>query len=162
MSRQSNVKEIILNAQKEGNVVFHYGGGELHEVPLEDFVQQPADGMLYDLNRLESVSMAFMDDDPKFINDYACAQVIRCLKEKLDKYKKRTFEMRLENLKKAEKISEKLEFLISLLNDRTPENWTLLDRRSGRTFRFEDNFFNKIKPAAKEAIDELIKEVKTL
>ena len=56
-------------------------------VSLEDFVNQPADGMLYDLNRNEAVILQFIDD-PKWVNDFACAQVIRYLKKELDDFKK--------------------------------------------------------------------------
>lgn len=41
--------------------------------------------MLYDLNRSEAVALTFLDTDPKWINDYAVAKVIRALKNKIDK-----------------------------------------------------------------------------
>ena len=50
---------------------------------LDDFIRQPADGILFDLNRLEEVSMTFLDD-PKWVNDFAVAQVIRRLVAEID------------------------------------------------------------------------------
>lgn len=80
------IREIVLNASKEGKVVFNTGES-LCEISLKEFVKQPSDGMLYDLNRLESVTLTFMDD-PKWINDFACAQVIRYLKKQLEEHEK--------------------------------------------------------------------------
>ena len=44
---------------------------------------QPVDGLLYDLNRDEATIMTFIDSE-KWINDYACALVIRYLMNKLN------------------------------------------------------------------------------
>lgn len=74
--------DFILNEAKKGNVVFNTGMG-LAVAPLDEFIQQPADGILYDLNRLEEVVMTFISDE-KWINDYAVALVIRRLKAKLE------------------------------------------------------------------------------
>jgi hypothetical protein len=50
---------------------------------LDEFIKQPADGILYDLNRLEETALTFIDD-PKWVNDFAVALVIRKLKEMLE------------------------------------------------------------------------------
>ena len=52
-------------------------------MPIADFIKQPADGILYDLNRNESTVLTFLPD-PKWINDFAVAQVIRALKKRID------------------------------------------------------------------------------
>ena len=61
--------------------------------PLKEFLKQPAEGILYDLNRSEVVVLQFIKDQ-KWVNDYAVAKVIRELKrqleEKQNKSKKRT------------------------------------------------------------------------
>ena len=72
---QKALKEIILDAYKKGNLVIN-----THErimtAPLKEVVKQPIDGLLYDLNRNESVILTFIND-PKWVNDYALVQVLR-------------------------------------------------------------------------------------
>ena len=80
------IREIVLNAHKEGKVVINTVEGPCI-VSLEELVDQPAEGILYDLNRSDSITLTFMDD-PKWINDFACAQVIRYLKEQLEEHEK--------------------------------------------------------------------------
>lgn len=80
------IREIVLNASKEGEVVINTIEGPCI-VSLEELVDQPVDGLLYDLNRSEEIALAFMDD-PKWINDFACAQVIRYLKKQLEEHEK--------------------------------------------------------------------------
>ena len=77
-----NVKQLVLNESKKGNVVIATPDG-ITGVKLDDLINQPVEGILYDLNRNESVILTFIDD-VKWINDYACAQVIRALKAKVD------------------------------------------------------------------------------
>lgn len=80
------IKETILNASKEGKVVINTVEGPCI-VSLEELVDQPTEGILYDLNRSDSITLTFMND-PKWINDFACAQVIRYLKKQLEETKK--------------------------------------------------------------------------
>lgn len=82
----SCAKETILNAHKEGKVVINTVEGPCI-VSLEELVDQPAEGILYDLNRSDSITLTFMND-PKWINDFACAQVIRYLKKQLEEHEK--------------------------------------------------------------------------
>ena len=77
------LKAHILDEQSKGNVVFWGMPGELMAAPLNEFVEQPAMGILYDLNRLEEITMTFIND-PKWVNDYAVAAVIRKLVEQRD------------------------------------------------------------------------------
>ncbi len=84
---EKDIKEIVLNASKEGKVVINTIEGPCI-VSLEELVGQPVDGLLYDLNRSEEIALAFMDD-PKWINDFACAQVIRYLKKEIRRYKRK-------------------------------------------------------------------------
>ena len=78
--------DLIKQELEKGNVVYRDIEG-LHSIKLSDIVNQPADGILYDLNRNEAVILQFIDD-PKWVNDFACAQVIRYLKKELDDFKK--------------------------------------------------------------------------
>lgn len=78
--------DLIKQELEKGNVVYRDIEG-LHSIKLSDIVNQPADGILYDLNRNEAVILQFIDN-PKWVNDFACAQVIRYLKKELDDFKK--------------------------------------------------------------------------
>ena len=71
----NKIKEEILSEYNKGNIVF-WGIDELIIMPIVKFLEQPVDGILYDLNRSEEIAMSFFDD-PKWINDYAICQVIR-------------------------------------------------------------------------------------
>ena len=57
----------------------------LMAVDLENFIKQPTEGILYDLNRDRATVLTFMrEGNPKWINDYAVGLVIAKLKEKWD------------------------------------------------------------------------------
>ena len=75
------IKDEILNERTKGNVVINCNG-ELQVHDIEKLVNQPVGGLLYDLNRDEATILTWIDD-PKWINDYACAMVIRYLMNKL-------------------------------------------------------------------------------
>lgn len=73
-----DLKKKILAERDKGNVVFQMLPGEFYVANLDRFIEQPADGILYDLNRLEEVCLTFIDD-PKWVNDFAAALTIRKL-----------------------------------------------------------------------------------
>lgn len=77
---QQELKERVLAEKAKGNVVLQAFPGEFMSAALADIVEQPADGLLYDLNRLEEVALTFIDQ-PKWVNDFAVALVIRKLME---------------------------------------------------------------------------------
>lgn len=77
-----DLKKLILENYKNGKIVINSQEG-LQVYKIEEIVNQPAQGLLYDLNRDEATILTFIDD-PKWINDYACAKVIEYLKNKLD------------------------------------------------------------------------------
>lgn len=79
------IKELVIEEYKNGNVVVS-GFEGLQTMPLSEFIKQPAEGILYDLNRSEAVVLTFFKD-PKWINDYAVAKVIQELKKQLDEKK---------------------------------------------------------------------------
>jgi len=70
--------QFVLDKKEEGKIVVMTFEG-LMSAPLEDFIKQPADGLLYDLNRDTATTLSFVDD-PKWVNDFAVALVIRKLK----------------------------------------------------------------------------------
>ena len=76
-----NLQNVVIEESRNGNVVV-LGLGGLQRMRLDEFIQQSADGILYDLNRLEE-SIFF--DNPRSVNDYAAAKTIRALKDKIKK-----------------------------------------------------------------------------
>lgn len=76
-----NIKEYILEESKKGNIVVSTFEG-LQIGKLSDIIDQPVEGLLYDLNRDTGTILTFLDD-PKWVNDYACMQVIIALKERI-------------------------------------------------------------------------------
>lgn len=83
MDNPKKLKDLILQKEKEGKVVFMTHEGPM-EADLEEFISQPTEGLLYDLNRDRGTVLAFVDD-PKWINDFAVNLVITKLKERHDK-----------------------------------------------------------------------------
>ncbi|MEK6878524.1 MAG: hypothetical protein AABY22_02900, partial [Nanoarchaeota archaeon] len=61
---QEDMKEFILSEYKKGNIVASTFEG-LQVAPLKEIIKQPVDGLLYDLNRNESVVLTFIND-PKW------------------------------------------------------------------------------------------------
>lgn len=74
-----SIRDFILAESRKGNVVCA-GLEGLQIASLDEFIKQPAEGILYDLNRLPEVVLTFIDD-PKWINDYAVQMVITRLRE---------------------------------------------------------------------------------
>jgi hypothetical protein len=71
------MKEKILEEYEKGNIVVATIEG-LQTCPFDDFLQQPVDGLLYDLNRDEATIMTFIDD-PKWVNNLATTKIIKKL-----------------------------------------------------------------------------------
>jgi len=82
LDKMEEIKNKILEEYKKGNIVVA-GIEGLQGMPISEFIKQPVEGMLYDLNRNEAIVLTFLPD-PKWINDYAVAQVIRALKNRID------------------------------------------------------------------------------
>ena len=80
---KEELRDKILAEEKKGNIVF-WAIDELAVANLDNFITQPVEGILYDLNRLPEVVLTFIDDR-KWINDYAVYLVIKRLKEELEK-----------------------------------------------------------------------------
>lgn len=76
------IKDKILEEYKNGNIIVATSEG-LQISVLSEFIKQPAEGILYDLNRIEPVVLTFLPD-PKWINDFAVCKVIRALKSRID------------------------------------------------------------------------------
>jgi len=81
-----SIKDKVLSEYKKGNIVVS-GIEGLQTMSIAEFIEQPVEGMLYDLNRGELVILTFIND-PKWVNDYAVAKTIRILKARIDELEK--------------------------------------------------------------------------
>lgn len=79
---RTKLANMLIDQGRNGFVCFMTLEG-IMKVRLSDFIKQPAEGILYDLNRLPEVVLTFLDD-PKWVNDYAVGLVITHLKKELD------------------------------------------------------------------------------
>lgn len=84
MSEKKKYSELVLEERKKGNVVF-IAIDEVMSAPVKDFVAQPVDGLLWDLNRDEVTALTFMDQEGMihWVNNFAVALVIKELKSQL-------------------------------------------------------------------------------
>jgi len=80
--KENKFRDLVLKKAGEGKIVFMTIDGPL-EANLEEFIKQPTDGLLYDLNRDRATVLSFIED-PKWVNDFAVCQVIAKLKEIID------------------------------------------------------------------------------
>ena len=83
MGKKEKFKKLILQKEKEGKIVFMTIDGPM-VAGLEDFIKQPTEGLLYDLNRDRVTVLTFIDNE-KWVNDFAVGLVIGKLKELLAK-----------------------------------------------------------------------------
>lgn len=81
----AELKLFIREKEKEGKIcLMTYEG--LMTCDLNEFINQPAEGILYDLNRDRATTLTLAsEEDLRWINDYAVAVVITKLKEELKK-----------------------------------------------------------------------------
>lgn len=101
------LKQFILEKRKEGKLVVMGIEGPM-SMDIKKFIQQPVDGILYDLNRLEETALTFLKD-PKWVNDFAVALTIRELYRQLEQLKKdcEPFQAQIDQMK-TYKIKEEL------------------------------------------------------
>ena len=81
----------ILESYKQGNICFATVDG-VRTCKMEDFVTQPLEGMLYDINRDKATILHHLGD-PKWINDLALTHLLqyyydRCNKMEEELHKK--------------------------------------------------------------------------
>ena len=83
--------KLLEDVVKKGGIFFMTCDG-IRSMKMEDFISQPADGILYDLNRDEATTITLAKgrhSDVRWVNDLAVAYVIKALKCELDKYKEK-------------------------------------------------------------------------
>ena len=88
---KEELKRLVMDEWKKGNIVFRSIEG-LHRQKIEEFVRQPIEGQLYDINRDIATCLAFIDE-PMGVNNFASMVLLRyyydkCmrLEEKLKSY----------------------------------------------------------------------------
>ena len=74
----------ILEEYKKGNICYRNIEGVFSQ-KIEDFIKQPLEGMLYDINRDRGTVMTFLDD-PKWINDFALTVLLEYYYNKCKEY----------------------------------------------------------------------------
>ena len=81
---KETITDLLLRKAKEGKVVFQTGEG-LQEANLDEFIKQPTEGLLYDLNRDRVTCLSLLGKGAEgWINNFAVALVIEKLKEHYD------------------------------------------------------------------------------
>ena len=76
--------KIVLEERSKGNVVF-LCIDQVMCAPVKEIIKQPAEGLLWDLNRDEVTALTFMDQEgmTHWVNNFAVALVIKELKQQL-------------------------------------------------------------------------------
>lgn len=97
MSDKERCKQIMLEEFEKGNVItVSAGNPSVHN--LKDMIDQPINGLLYDLNLLEETSMSTLTST-KDMNSFAVAKVIRELYSKVEELTKSNKIISLDGMK---------------------------------------------------------------
>ena len=72
---KEELKNLVLDEMKKGYIVYKTIEG-LHKQKIEDFVKQPIEGQLYDINRDMATCLAFIDT-PFGVNNMASHVLLR-------------------------------------------------------------------------------------
>lgn len=79
-----SIRNKVLTEWDKGNLVYADIEG-LKSIKLEEFVKQPLEGMLYDINRNAATILTFLDD-PKWVNDFALTKLLEYYYNKCKEY----------------------------------------------------------------------------
>ena len=84
LSEDKKFSELVREEKEKGNVVF-LCVDSIMCAPVKEIIKQPADGLLWDLNRDEATALTFMDKEGMihWVNNFAVALVIRELKKSI-------------------------------------------------------------------------------
>jgi len=115
---KKSILDFILKKEKENKIIFCMLDG-LVEQDIDDFIKQPAEGILFDLNRDKITCISWLrynDCNPIWVNNYAVALTIERLKQKIKKLEeiengigitiKEWNDMRNENIELKEKLAK--------------------------------------------------------
>ena len=89
MDKQEIRKSIcdkVLAEWDKGNLVYADVDG-LKSIKFDDFIKQPLEGMLYDINRCLPVIVTYIED-PKWVNDFALTKLLEYYYNKCKEYEK--------------------------------------------------------------------------
>ena len=81
---RKSVCDWVLAEWDKGNLVYADIEG-LKSVKFEDFIKQPLEGMLYDINRNAATILTFIED-PKWVNDFALTKLLEYYYNKCKEY----------------------------------------------------------------------------
>lgn len=81
-----SIRDKVLTEWDKGNLVYADIDG-LKSIKFEDFIKQPLEGMLYDVNRCLPVVLTYIDD-PKWVNDFALTKLLEYYYNKCKEYEK--------------------------------------------------------------------------
>lgn len=79
----------VLEDWNNGNLVFVDMEG-LKSVKFEDFIKQPLNGMLYDINR-NAATILTLINDPKWVNDFALTKLLEYYYNKCKEYEEKKY-----------------------------------------------------------------------
>lgn len=79
-----SIRDKVLAEWDKGNLVYA-DIDDLRSVKFEEFIKQPLDGMLYDINRDTATILTFVDD-PKWVNDFALTKLLEYYYNKCKEY----------------------------------------------------------------------------
>ena len=121
------MKEEILKEYEKGNVVV-VGAGSVLTVLMDEFIKQPIEGILYDLNIGEAVVLS-STNDPKWVNAYATCKTITSLKKRIEELQKD--ERLLELTKRHKAIMDDKNIVISVYTNASGFLWSMCKVDSG-------------------------------
>ena len=81
-----SIRDKVLAEWDKGNLVYADIEG-LKSIKLEEFIKQPLEGMLYDINRNTATILTFLED-PKWVNDFALTKLLEYYYNKCTEYEK--------------------------------------------------------------------------
>lgn len=88
---QESIRDKVLAEWEKGNVCFNTIEGIMMQ-PLDWFVQQPLDGMLYDMNRDLATILTFIDE-PRWVNDFCLTKVLRYYHDRCEELEAKVAEL---------------------------------------------------------------------
>ena len=79
-----SIRDKVLAEWDKGNLVYADIDG-LRSIKFEEFIKQPLEGMLYDVNRCLPVVLTYIED-PKWVNDFALTKLLEYYYNKCKEY----------------------------------------------------------------------------
>ena len=84
---KEELTKLLLDEWKKGNIVYRTIEG-LYKQELSEFVKQPVEGQLYDINRDTATCLAFLDE-PMGVNNFASMVLIKYYYDKCKELEER-------------------------------------------------------------------------